>query len=98
MTAQTEPHPWFHDWDVTGDFVHKATNRGKVKAIRRMERCPYCGKERRTVIDIPSWTVRYRSYIGKVKVVRLTKPEYLKRAFMRSTPLTDEELTAMGLR
>jgi hypothetical protein len=92
----TEPHPWFHDWYLRGDFVHEETRGGRILSVRREEKCRACAKMRLTVIDVPQWTIRRRVYVGKTKVVRLPRGEYRKQEFLQTTVLSSTNPTVFA--
>jgi hypothetical protein len=95
-TVQVEPHPWFHDLEVKGDYVHEEGRRGRVLVIRRVEECKACNTIRTTLIDAQTWTVRSRRYSNRTTVVRMPRSEYLKAEFRRTTTWAPEILHKLG--
>jgi hypothetical protein len=97
VASLVESHPWFHDWRVAADYVH-VERRGRVTVIRREETCINCARLRVTLIDAKRWEqIGRKRYKRNVKIVRLSKAEYVKRKFLETTSWSKKELERLGL-
>lgn len=87
-----EDHPIRHEWYLKGDFVKEKGARGRILLVQREEKCYHCPTERITVIDCKTWTVAVKPryvYVRGVVILRIEKPVFLKREFLRTTDLTE---------
>ncbi len=93
-----EEHPIYHSWYLKGDYVTARNSRKRPIEVAREEQCKHCPTVRITKIDVNTWWrvghSRYK-YVKGVKIIRVTKEEYLKKEFLATTDLDDVTKTLL---
>jgi hypothetical protein len=91
-----EGHPTFHDWYIKGDIVTERKGR-RIKTIQRFEGCQFCPTLLISTVDVATWQMKKRyKYVKGVRIIRMTKEEYTKAFFLKTTDL--DEVTVARLK
>jgi hypothetical protein len=94
-----EPHPILHEFTLVNDEIVERNSRKVPVLIRREERCEYCGTLRITRIDVFRWQVlgsRQYKYVRGVKIIRMSKGEWLRKQFISNTNLSGTDIAKLA--
>jgi hypothetical protein len=92
---RVEPHPILHEFTLVNDEIIERNSRKVPVLIKREERCEHCGTLRFTRIDVYRWQIlgsRTYKYLPGVTIVRMSKHEWIKETFLKSTNLINGDL------